>query len=101
MVKAKSKYEDDYLQFDEDCLYLNVYTTNPSKTANLPVMVWIFGGGFVMGGPGYYDGSAMSAHQDVVVVCLSYRVGVLGFISFGKDSKCPGNNGFLDQVRGL
>jgi len=101
MVKATSKYEDDYLKFDEDCLYLNVYTTNPSKDADLPVMVWIYGGGFVMGGPGYYDGSAMSAHQNVVVVCLSYRVGICGFISFGPDSKCPGNNGFLDQVRGL
>ena len=64
-------------------------------------MVWIYGGAFQMGGPGYYDGSGLASLQDVVVVCLSYRVGVLGFISFGPDSKCPGNNGMLDQVRGL
>ena len=64
-------------------------------------MVGIYGGGFSVGGPGYYDGTGLAAHQDVVVVAISYRVGVLGFISFGKDSKCPGNNGLLDQVKAL
>jgi len=101
IVMPKSKYSDEVKTFHEDCLYLNVYTSNPSKTANLPVMVWIYGGGFQMGGPGYYDGSGLASLQDVVVVCLSYRVGVLGYISFGPDSECPGNNGMLDQVRGL
>ena len=54
-----------------------------------------------MGGPGHYDGSALASLQNVVVVFLSYRVGVLGFIDFGLDSNCPGNNGLLDQVRAL
>ena len=64
-------------------------------------MVWIYGGSFTTGGPGKYDGSGLAVLQDVVVVSISYRVGVLGYISFGKDSKCPGNNGMLDQVKAL
>lgn len=44
------------------------------------VMVWIHGGGFVLGSASCYDGSALAAYQDVVVVLIQYRLGVLGFL---------------------
>lgn len=43
------------------------------------VMVWIHGGGLVVGGASTYDGLALSAHEDVVVVTIQYRLGILGF----------------------
>lgn len=43
------------------------------------VMVWIHGGGFVMGMASTYDGSALAAFEDVVVVVIQYRLGLLGF----------------------
>ena len=44
------------------------------------VMVWIHGGGFAMGSASSYDGSALAAYQDVVVVLIQYRLGALGFL---------------------
>ena len=46
----------------------------------IKVMVWIHGGGFIMGSASGYDGSALAAYQDVVVVLIQYRLGILGFI---------------------
>lgn len=43
------------------------------------VMVWIHGGGLVMGMASIYDGSALAAFEDIVVVVIQYRLGVLGF----------------------
>lgn len=43
------------------------------------VMVWIHGGGFVLGMASMYDGSALAAFEDVVVVVIQYRLGLLGF----------------------
>ncbi|XP_056451007.1 cocaine esterase-like [Gadus chalcogrammus] len=85
----------------EDCLYLNVFA--PSHAApgtDLPVMVWIHGGGFTSGAATVYEGSALAANQDVVVVVLQYRLGLLGFFSTG-DGAVPGNLGLLDQVEAL
>ncbi|KAK2842093.1 hypothetical protein Q5P01_012293 [Channa striata] len=85
----------------EDCLYLNIYTpANRAHDAKLPVMVWIHGGGFVLGSASIYDGSALAAYQDVVVVLVQYRLGILGFLSTG-DENMPGNFGMLDQVQAL
>uniref|UniRef100_A0A7N6ASU3 Carboxylic ester hydrolase n=1 Tax=Anabas testudineus TaxID=64144 RepID=A0A7N6ASU3_ANATE len=85
----------------EDCLYLNIYTpANRAHDAKLPVMVWIHGGGFTMGSASIYDGSALAAYQDVVVVLIQYRLGLLGFLSTG-DEHMPGNLGLLDQVQAL
>nr|XP_024659112.1 liver carboxylesterase 2-like [Maylandia zebra] len=85
----------------EDCLYLNIYT--PAKRANnakLPVMVWIHGGGFTLGSASTYDGSPLAAYQDVVVVLIQYRLGLLGFLSTG-DEHISGNFGMQDQVEAL
>ncbi|KAM4833548.1 carboxylesterase 1E-like [Thomomys bottae] len=89
------------LIFSEDCLYLNIYTpAELTKTSRLPVMVWIHGGGLVLGGASTYDGLALAAHEDVVVVTIQYRLGIWGFFSTG-DEHSLGNWGHLDQVAAL
>uniref|UniRef100_A0A8B9JLH8 Carboxylic ester hydrolase n=1 Tax=Astyanax mexicanus TaxID=7994 RepID=A0A8B9JLH8_ASTMX len=85
----------------EDCLYLNVYTpAKPGEDAKLPVMVWIHGGALTIGGTFMQDGGVLSAYQNVVVVVIQYRLGILGFFSTG-DEHSPGNYGLLDQVAAL
>lgn len=85
----------------EDCLYLNIYTpANRAHNAKLPVMVWIHGGGFTVGSASVYDGSALAAYQDVVVVLIQYRLGLLGFLSTG-DEHMSGNFALLDQIQAL
>ncbi|KAL6085522.1 hypothetical protein STEG23_031015 [Scotinomys teguina] len=89
------------LQFSEDCLYLNVYTpADLTKHSKLPVMVWIHGGGLVVGGASTYDGQVLAAHENVVVVVIQYRLGIWGFLSTG-DEHSRGNWGHLDQVAAL
>ncbi|XP_037121280.1 bile salt-activated lipase-like [Syngnathus acus] len=89
----------------EDCLYLNIWVPHGrSVSTHLPVMVWIYGGGFLAGGSmganflnNYlYDGQEIAARGNVIVVTLGYRVGTLGFLSTG-DSSLPGNYGLWDQ----
>ncbi|KAM4719179.1 uncharacterized protein FYW61_015025 [Anableps anableps] len=89
----------------EDCLYLNIWVPHHNSVAtNLPVMVWIFGGGFLVGasmGANFldnylYSGQEIADRGNVIVVTLGYRVGSLGFLSTG-DSSLPGNYGLWDQ----
>jgi para-nitrobenzyl esterase len=92
----------------EDCLVLNVW--KPEKVqdgAKLPVMVWIYGGGFVNGGssPEVYSG-AKFAEQNVVAVSFNYRVGRFGFfahpaLSAENLDSALGNYGFMDQIAAL
>ncbi|XP_010610489.1 acylcarnitine hydrolase isoform X2 [Fukomys damarensis] len=85
----------------EDCLYLNIYTpAHAHEDSNLPVMVWIHGGGLVVGTASKYDGSMLAAFESVVVVTIQYRLGILGFFSTG-DHHAAGNWGYLDQVAAL
>uniref|UniRef100_A0A672QMA4 Carboxylic ester hydrolase n=1 Tax=Sinocyclocheilus grahami TaxID=75366 RepID=A0A672QMA4_SINGR len=85
----------------EDCLYLNIYTpSKPGANEKLPVMVWIHGGGFSSCSASIFDGHVLAAYQDVVVVLIQYRLGLLGFFSTG-DEHAPGNYGLLDQVAAL
>jgi len=88
-----------------DCLYLNIWVPHGRQVStNLPVMVWIYGGGFLVGGSmganfldNYlYDGQEIADRGDVIVVTLGYRVGTLGFLSTG-DASMPGNYGLWDQ----
>ncbi|XP_027725445.1 bile salt-activated lipase [Vombatus ursinus] len=90
----------------EDCLYLNIWIPQGRKqvSSNLPVMIWIYGGAFLMGaGHGanflknyLYDGEEIATRGNVIVVTFNYRVGPLGFLSTG-DSNLPGNFGLWDQ----
>jgi carboxylesterase type B len=64
---------------DEDCLYLNVYTTNINPKKKFSVMVWIHGGGFSSGsGDATVYGPDHIVKKDIVLVTLNYRLGVLG-----------------------
>ncbi|KAM9302214.1 fatty acyl-CoA hydrolase precursor, medium chain-like [Gastrophryne carolinensis] len=85
----------------EDCLYLNVFTpSHRQRGLKLPVMVFIHGGGLAVGGASIFDGSALSAYEDMVVVVIQHRLGILGFFSTG-DDELRGNFGFMDQVAAL
>ncbi|XP_040592574.1 acylcarnitine hydrolase-like isoform X2 [Mesocricetus auratus] len=89
------------ISMSEDCLHLNIYApAHAHEGSNLPVMVWIHGGGLVVGMASMYDGSMLAAIEDVVVVTIQYRLGVLGFFSTG-DQHARGNWGYLDQVAAL
>ena len=83
----------------EDCLSLNVWT--PHGAEGLPVMVWLHGGAFTIGGSSLptYDGRLLATEQRVVVVSLNYRLGALGWLS-GPDGVTP-NCGLLDQLLAL
>ncbi|XP_076275438.1 juvenile hormone esterase-like [Rhynchophorus ferrugineus] len=87
----------------EDCLYLNVYTpilTNDNKT-QLPVMLWIHGGGFTHGHSRYNStGPDFLIEHDIVIVTLNYRLGPFGFLSTG-DDVIPGNAGLKDQAAAI
>jgi para-nitrobenzyl esterase len=91
---------------DEDCLYLNVWTSSKNKEKH-PVLVWIYGGGLNSGSANcdIYDGEEM-AKKGVVFVSINYRVGVMGFMAHPELSKesgynSSGNYGFLDQIAAL
>lgn len=95
----------------EDCLTLNVwapYDPKPSrKAAPLPVMVWIYGGGFTTGGTSEnrQDGEFL-AHRGVIVVSMNYRLGIFGFLTlpdlaFESPHHASGNYGLLDQAAAL
>ncbi|GAB1293468.1 Carboxylesterase 1C [Apodemus speciosus] len=96
-----TKKESVPLEFSEDCLYLNIYSpADLTKSSRLPVMVWIHGGGMVIGGASTYDGLALSAHENVVVVTIQYRLGIWGLFSTG-DEHSQGNWAHLDQLAAL
>ncbi|RSD14861.1 carboxylesterase/lipase family protein [Amycolatopsis eburnea] len=81
---------------DEDCLYLNVYA--PAAPGSYPVLVWIHGGGGVMGAPHQFDASAY-ARAGVVVVTVGYRLGVLGMLHL--PGVADSNPSLRDQVAAL
>jgi para-nitrobenzyl esterase len=90
----------------EDCLYLNIWAPAENKSG-LPVMFWIFGGGFNNGSAADpdFDGRNMAA-RGVVLVTVSYRIGVLGFLahpSLSADDAdgLSGNYGLTDQILAL
>ena len=91
---------------DEDSLFLNVWTPAKTSAERLPVMVWIYGGGFTYGSSSspLYDGTHLAGHG-VVVVSFNYRLNVLsGFAHplLTKESEHgSGNYGLLDQIAGL
>ncbi|HOX28496.1 MAG TPA: carboxylesterase family protein, partial [bacterium] len=91
---------------NEDCLYLNVWHPVESASERLPVMVFVHGGGFVMGSGSqeWYEGTNLASRGKVVVVTLNYRLGPFGFMVHPalKDEKGrSGNYGMLDQVAAL
>ncbi|KAL1405649.1 hypothetical protein Q8F55_009288 [Vanrija albida] len=92
----------------EDCLNINVYRPKgTTASANLPVLFWIFGGGFELGYNSQYDGGMIVANsvalgKPFILVAVNYRVGGFGFMP-GKEILAAGaaNVGHLDQRMGL
>jgi para-nitrobenzyl esterase len=91
----------------EDCLTLNVWTPVDAKPGSLPVMVWVYGGGFAAGGTSEarQDGQFL-AHRNVVVVSMNYRLGIFGFfvhpeLTAESPHHASGNYGLLDQAAAL
>ena len=91
----------------EDCLYLNVWTPAKSDSDRIPVLVWIYGGGFGAGATSErnYSGENL-AKKGVVLVSIAYRVGQLGFfvhpeLSAENPNHSSGNYGLLDMIAGL
>ena len=93
----RAKTHGNRCSFSEDCLFLDVYTTNVSLS--LPVLFYIHGGAY-RGGSAVSFPSDILALQGVVVVVIQYRLGPFGFLTTG-DSAAPGNFGMLDQVEAL
>ncbi len=92
----------------EDCLYLNVWTPAQAQSERRPVMVWFPGGGFQQGGATfpYYNSQYIAEQAGVVVVTVTYRVGVLGNLTAqALDQESPaavsGNYGLQDQQAAL
>jgi len=91
----------------EDCLFLNIWTPADNADANLPVFVYIHGGGFSEGSGAIdvYNGEEL-AKKGVIVVTINYRVGVLGFLAHPElTAESPngvsGNYGLMDQLAAL
>ncbi len=99
--------QKDNEKYDEDCLYLNVWTPAHESSERLPVMVWIHGGAFNFGSGSLpeYDGKKL-AEKGVVVVTINYRLGPLGFLAhplLSQESSdgISGNYGLQDQIKAL
>jgi len=91
----------------EDCLYLNIWDSAMNARSHLPVIVWIYGGGYRNGSASMplYWGDRL-AHKGVIVVTLAYRLGPLGFLAFPELSResphqSSGNYGLMDQIAAL
>ena len=95
--------------FDEDCLYLNIWTPAAGKiNKKLPVAMWIHGGGY-REGFGFepeMDGGEDWASRGVILVSITYRLGLFGFfshplLSAENPNKVSGNYGVMDQAAAL
>ena len=93
----------------EDCLYLNIWKADEASARKKPVMVWIHGGGYAMGGTGdpLYDcHNLVEENPEVIVASIAYRVGIFGYIHLshlpdGGDYPDAQNLGPMDQMMAL
>ena len=116
-VRDATRFGDDCMQTpyviptgqkaSEDCLTVSVWTPAHAPGAHRPVMVFVYGGGFIGGSSAYplYDGTQL-ATAGVVVVSFNYRVGIFGFLahpmlSAESPRHASGNYGLLDQIAAL
>lgn len=105
---ANGELASEY-EMGEDCLRLNVWSSSEKSAELRPVLVYIHGGGFVNGGTSdpLYDGwNFVHYNPDIIVVTITYRGGMLGFMNMsgfedGEDYQYAMNNGFYDQIEAL
>lgn len=105
-IYCREWHVDPEIEMNEDCLYLNVWTSAKSADDKLPVYVWFFGGGFQWGYPPEMEFNGENiAKRGIVVVSVNYRLGAFGFLSHPEITKeapeAPTNFGNLDQQAGL
>ncbi|KAK3105623.1 hypothetical protein FSP39_002059 [Pinctada imbricata] len=94
-------FDDKSKNQSEDCLFLNIYVPRSiSSEEKLSVMVWIHGGGFIIGNGHFYDGTRLAVDGNVVVVTINYRLGILGFLALYHPAS-RGNYGLWDQKLAL
>src|SRR5581483_9791235 len=92
---------------NEDCLFLNVWTPGPGRDGRRPVMVWLHGGGFRTGSGNsvFYEGKSLARKHGVVVVTVTHRLNVLGFLYLaeigGEQFRNSSNLGMQDIVLAL
>lgn len=91
--------DGESLTLSEDCHFLSIYT--PSREGKRPVLVWIHGGAYMTGcgEESAYDGSALAEEGNIVVVTVSYRLGVFGYLYNPQGE--PQNLGLKDQLTAL
>ncbi|KIY52459.1 alpha/beta-hydrolase [Fistulina hepatica ATCC 64428] len=94
----------DVFPDSEDCLYLNVVVPETAnETSNLPVLVWVFGGGFELGDPSLYDGGIIVQRSidlgiPLIYVSMNYRLSTFGFLASQEVMDAGvGNLGLQDQ----
>lgn len=124
-VRAANSYGEPCLQYwgmlagvpgergdivgSEDCLSLNIWAPRTANANNLkPVMVWIHGGGNDSGSAKVYQGHHLAGSQDVVVITINYRLGLIGWLSHeairdtsSNPEDASGNYGTLDIIAAL
>ncbi len=93
----------------EDCLYLNIWKADNGSAEKKPVMVWIHGGAFAVGGvaePWYNCHTLATENPDVIFASIEYRLGLFGFLHLshlpdGADYPDAQNLGLMDQMMAL
>ena len=99
MCLQTDPYTPDTTVGSEDCLTMNIYTTSTDKEANLPVIVFLHGGGMIMGTGEYYGGHFLVDHG-VISITMNYRLDILGFLSLDSP-RISGNQALRDIQLGL
>eukprot|EP01084_Bolivina_argentea_P290500 499010_1 len=105
-------YDDHFPNQDENCLFLNIWTSSIVNTSNLPIMVFIHGGGFVAGDSSWFLYNPINfieeSNMNVIIISINYRLGPLGFLSskqlYSEDinwKSYGGLNGVYDQIQAL
>ena len=105
---AQLKLDGSLLYGGEDCLQLSVYARErPAAPGPRPVLVWIYGGAYVLGDDeelGFYDAVALAKQHDMIIVAPNYRLGPFGFMALDALFEADGTTGnaaLLDQALAL
>lgn len=82
-------------ELSEDCLYMNIWVPRPRQRTQkkMPILVWLYGGGYVSGTAtlDIYNADILAATNNVIVVVPQYRVGAFGFLYYGHQD-APGKD---------
>jgi carboxylesterase type B len=94
-------------RLEQECLCLNICSRasrSDEPGAGHPVMVCIHAGAFLLGNVNFFDGGALGASGEIVLVTINYRLGVFGSVDVGTvlgNARAPGNAGLRDMIEAL